>query len=117
MFARIEQYIPVYPASPEHTAPTRKLITVFNANGDVLADMWYPTNTTSARAVAISPIVVYCRFRKASAPSRIAFEIACISAVPVSEAITARASISAASRASTPTTIAIHRYIRPSFPT
>src|SRR5206468_10497561 len=54
ILARIEQYIPVYPARPEHTAPTRKLITVFKAYGEVLADMWYPTNTTIAKATAIS---------------------------------------------------------------
>ncbi len=82
-----------------------------------VADMWYPTNTTTAKTAAIAPIVLYCRRRNASAPSRIASEIALISAVPVSEAITARASINAATRASTPTPIATHRYSRPSFPT
>src|SRR5579875_1482462 len=38
IFDRIEQYIPVNPASPEHTAPTRKLTTVLPAYGAVRAD-------------------------------------------------------------------------------
>ncbi len=63
------------------------------------------------------PIVLYCRRRNASAPSRIAFEIACISAVPVSDPITDRASRKAATSAKTPVTIAIQIQTVPSSPT
>ena len=44
-----------------------------------------------ASTTASTPMVVYWRRMKASAPSRMAFEIACISGVPVSYASTERA--------------------------
>ncbi len=116
MFARIEQYIPVNPARPLHTAPTRKEITVLPATSCVRGESAYPRYTTTARTAASVPIVWYCRFRNASAPSRIAFEITCISLVPLSLAITARAKANASASARKPTAIAIHKYIRPSLP-
>ncbi len=39
---------------------------------------------TAARRTARRTIVVFCRFRKASAPSLMAFEISRIAGVPVS---------------------------------
>ncbi len=63
----------------------------------------------TASTTAIMPMVWYCRFRNASAPSRMAFEITCISAVPESDAMTARAMINATAKASSATPIAIHR--------
>ena len=53
------------------------------------------------------PMVRYWRARKASAPSRIASEMACMSAVPVSPAMTERAMSRAARSARTPTASAI----------
>ena len=66
-----------------------------------------PRNTTTARIRAMMPMVRYWRARKASAPSRMALEMACMSAVPVSPARTDRAITAAAMRAITPTPSAI----------
>ena len=53
------------------------------------------------------PMVRYWRARKASAPSRMAFEMACMSSVPMSPARTERAMRRAARSARTPTARAI----------
>ena len=56
---------------------------------------------SAARAVARTMMVRFCRLRKASAPSLMASEIACISFVPVSLARTHLASQPATARETT----------------
>ena len=52
MFARIDTYIPVYPARAEHTAPTKKLKTVLPATACVRGEKLYPAKTTTAKTSA-----------------------------------------------------------------
>ena len=49
MLARIDTYMPVKPARPEQTAPTRKAMTVLRATSWVRSEKLYPRNTTTAR--------------------------------------------------------------------
>jgi hypothetical protein len=87
MLARMETYMPVKPARPEQMAPTRKLMTVLRrrrgCGREVVAeeddDGEHHGDDADGR---------YWRERKASAPSRMASEMTCMSAVPVSPART-----------------------------
>jgi len=53
-FARTETFMPMYPAAPENTAPTRKPKAVSQDSARPIS-----TNSTAPTAA----IVVYCRFR------------------------------------------------------
>jgi hypothetical protein len=76
---RTETFIPMKPAEPENVPPIRKPIATW-----MPLEPWASSATasTTASTAATAPMIVYCRFRYALAPSWTAREIDCISSLP-----------------------------------
>ena len=99
--ARTATNMPMMPDAIEHRAPTKKATPVMIPIGRPAIDGTSATSGVSTQAISapmrIEPttarmkIVVYWRWMKATAPSKIVPATACISGVPVSRASTSRA--------------------------
>ncbi len=69
-----DTFMPMNPAAPESTAPSTKPTGA--------CQFWKKAAITIVTATPTMAMVWYCRFRYASAPSRIAAAISCILALP-----------------------------------
>ena len=93
-FARTDIHMPIIPEIEERNAPSRNATAVCQAVV-LLPEIIYAANSKIATTIARTAMVEYCRFRKASAPSRMAAATSAIFTLPVSALSTCRAKIAA----------------------
>ena len=93
-------YMPMIPDAIEQAAPTRKAMPVrqprsrpntFVSATSLVSKIVMTAPMTTAPTIARTPIVVYWRRMKATAPSKIVPATSCIALVPVSRDRTSRA--------------------------